>query len=431
MSDEHSHPVLPWYEYDEVAYVEVLKNGRPIERFEPYQTEEDIKRALREMQYRGTFDVRGLDDNLRPLPHQAQIIVSAGGSGHLTNLLGKTKNVKGISPEYERQAKSDNTSIILEHQRQQQSAEERARREEARRLEQLYERQTADRLQALEERRAEEQRLLERQREIEEERAARVEREAREAAEAARREARERIDSIKAMYEAQLSALQQNTAQESNMLTSMSQAQIAQANAQQEIWRMKCENLEQENKSLIERMNDARDQARSEVDRAKKYAEEAADQRIKMAEERFQLKEDHYTSRIEALQERVEELKEKVQNYELKFVQLNLTSQIENQPSAEFQETMGLLKVAKEHGIDAGKVIEHRLGMGDVKAEKKSAIDTMVEAMLPMMAQKVTGLPAGSQAGTQGAESSQDSAPQGSTDGTKSDVFPGATIQRL
>jgi len=424
MTDEHSHPVLPWYEYDDVAYVEVLKGGKVYERFESYETEDDIKRYFRDMGMYGTFEVRGLDEDYRPLPHKGEITIT-NGNGHLSNFLGKSKRVKFAGTRDDAPKSADVTDTVLEHLRQRESAEERERREKERHLAGLYERQDAERRAAMEERRAEQERLLEREREIERERAEKAEREAREAAEKARREAEDKVQSIQRMYEVQLAGLKQSSAQETNMLSNAMSAQVAQANTQAEIWRQKCEMLEADNKRLTERLSDVRDEARKDIERARERMIEQAEDRTRVIEERFALKEEHYKHKIENLESRVEEYKDKMREYELQMVQLNMSSQMNERPSAEFQETMALLKAGKEYGMDPSKIIEQRLGIEDAKEEKESAIDKIVSGMLPMVAQKVAGLPPGAQGGTQGADSASKSSAQGS------DTFAGATIQRL
>lgn len=496
---EHSHPVLPWYDYDDIAHVEVLKAGKVFERFESYETEEDIKRTLRDMGYTGTFEVRGLDDNLRPLPQRGEIVVSTG-RGHLSNLLRKASHVK-YAETPNKQGPNDKTEVVLEHLRQRETSEERERREKERRLEQLYERQNIERQQALEERKAEQERLLERERELERERAERIEREAREAAERAKREAEEmtsrakmeareareaaereaerrreemerrerqvreeaqaKIAALDQMYKAQLDNVKQSSAQEASMLSTALSAQVSQANTQAEIWRQKYESIAEENKRLQERLAETRREAIEEIDKEKRRTAERYEDKerdlvsrteaqIAAAQKRYEdkeaallqqleLKEATYKQRIELLEEQREEAKEKIRQFELKMVQMDITSQIDNAPSHELRETLALIEAGAKHGLDTGKILEQKLGLQDAKKEEKSAINKMIEGMLPTvlpaMAQQFTGkdpksLPSGNNSAKQGSDSSSDSGsvPAGTT---QSKTFPGATVKRL
>lgn len=142
-----AHSILAWYDEELVDKVEIRQGGKRVERFPGYETEEDVKRRLRDMGQTGTFEIVGIDPSGRPLPDKGELIVNAAARP-LANLLGSTRHTRAP-----RSGGGLDQGMFLEHERDRQRAMEDTRRETEARIDEERRRLDAEKQRTLEEQR--------------------------------------------------------------------------------------------------------------------------------------------------------------------------------------------------------------------------------------------------------------------------------------
>jgi len=420
VKDTHGHPVLTWYDYDEVHRIEVRQGDKKIDRFYGYETEEDIKRQLRQNEIYGEFEVIGIDSNGNYLPHRGELVVARPGRP-LKGLLARTQHYRGEPKE-----SSDGATKVLEHEaeRQRQAARERERM--MRRSEELYEERLEERERLFEERRRELEEIAEEKARTEAERAALIEEQARQQIEGLQRQSSTVLDQLKSLYDDKMRHVEQSSDTTQTILTTTLTAQVKQAQSEAALWRERFDRIEATYERHKREERDREDRLRSDTEREREQIrqqlldeKERTRERIDQAEEKMRAEHKsemaRLEDRIEALKEEREGLKAEIIDLKQQLFQVGLTTQFANKGglSDEAKELRDLLSVAREHEIDVKEIVRDRLGLPEVEKTEKGPLDAMIQGLLP----KILGdqLPGSRPGGNQGSSgSSLGAANQGS-----------------
>jgi chromosome segregation ATPase len=351
MKDTHGHPILTWYNYDEVHRVEVRQGDRKLDRFFGYETEDDIKRALRTNEHFGEFEVIGIDNRGNYLPHRGEIVVARPGRS-LKGFLARTKHYRATD-----EGDDEPRESAAEAERQRQLARERAAL--MRKSEELFEERLEEKERLFEERRREIEEAAEERARIEASRADRIE-----------EQSSVVLDQLRDLYESRVSQVSESSNLTQSILTTTLTAQVKQAEDRSRM------ELERERMRLREDSDREKESAREKV--------EALETRLR-SEHKAEV--DKLESRIETLKEEKDNLKEEMRDLNQTILQLQLMSRMEAKGglSSEAKELRDLLGVAKEHNIDVKEIVRDRLGLPEVENEKKGPLDMAINAILPKL----------------------------------------------
>jgi len=403
MTETHGHPILTWYDYDEVHRIELRQGGKKIERFYGYETEDDIKRQLRQNEQYGDFEVIGVDERGNYLPHRGEITVPRPGRA-IKGLLAKTKHYRGDT------VASDASSALLEHdaERQRQIARERERL--MRRNEDLFAERLAEKERIFEERRQQIEEAAEERARMEAERAERIEEEARRQMEELQEQSTSALDKLKELYEARLQDASQGSNMTQSVLATSLTAQVKQAEANAAMWRERYDRMEQTYERYKREEREREDRLREQMERERERLREQLDDertsyrdRIEQAEEKLErehrMEVSRLEDRIERLKDERDSLKADIAKLEQQVFQIGITTQLGTKDglSEEAKELRDLLGVAKEHNIDVSEIVRDRLGLPEVQKEpEKGALDSMIQGLLPkILGDQLPKLPGG------------------------------------
>jgi chromosome segregation ATPase len=379
MKDTHGHPILTWYNYDEVHRVEVRQGDRKLDRFFGYETEDDIKRALRTNEHFGEFEVIGIDNRGNYLPHRGEIVVARPGRS-LKGFLARTKHYRATD-----EGDDEPRESAAEAERQRQLARERAAL--MRKSEELFEERLEEKERLFEERRREIEEAAEERARIEASRADRIE-----------EQSSVVLDQLRDLYESRVSQVSESSNLTQSILTTTLTAQVKQAQSEAAMWRDRYDRLEDTYNRFKQDERDREDRSRMELERERMRLREDSDREKESAREKVEALEtrlrsehkaevDKLESRIETLKEEKDNLKEEMRDMNQTILQLQLMSRMEAKGglSSEAKELRDLLGVAKEHNIDVKEIVRDRLGLPEVENEKKGPLDMAINAILPKL----------------------------------------------
>jgi hypothetical protein len=416
----HSHDLLPWYDYDEVAKVEIRQGGRKIERFNGYETEDEIKRSLRDLGHFGTFEVVGIDPDGQWMPNRGEMIVSPKRAP-LDNFL-RTKFYKSEGDARAASEAQSERDMLAYHASERRRLEEDVA-EQRRRLEEKQE--------ALfeEQQRHKEDLMLEQQRLAEERFKAQsdAQRKLVEAKEATLRESLAQITETMRERQAQSEQMSRNTLEtmtrlfedksqtvqgmaESSqaVLTQMFHTQMDVLRREVDSWKSKTDDLQREmarredltkereerlREQFEQRLENQQSKYENEIERYRDKAEmqtEALKSETRRELERY---EDKYVAQIRALEEKLvraerekEEVKDRTRQLEIELIRSGFEFKVAETemraqtagPSEHVRDTAELMKVAKEIGVDPSIVFKKEMGYDDdpiePKEEKKTGL---------------------------------------------------------
>jgi len=383
-----SHPLLPWYDYDEVAKVEIRKGSEKVDRFMGFETEEDIKRKLQDLGMHGTFSVIGIDDNGTYMPNRGELMVPSARAP-LSNFLQsshyKSSPAKG--------AGGFDASVLLDHEAQRQREVEEAREKERRKLEKrLEDAREREELAHSEEK--------ERMEELYEERM-RLERESRESAVAAaeeriqglRSQQSEALSLITGMFEAKSKSVEELAQRNETTMATVFAGQVQQSKSEAELWRQRANQLEADTRRLYDELRD------TVSDLKDTHRDELAEQRLRWEERMERLDQEHRRSieRVDAevadREKTIRKLEDKLRVAELELTQLTLIHKLNGSagPSADVRELKDLMEVAQGAGVDPTTVLRNQLGWEDAEKSDQSMGSQLLESLGPTILKSFTG----------------------------------------
>jgi chromosome segregation ATPase len=396
--ENHQHPILSWYEYDEVHRIEIRQGDRKIDRFYGYETEEDVKRQLRANGHSGEFEVIGIDERGNYLPSRGEIVVAQPGRP-LTGLLARTSHYRGGGEE----SGATVPTKLLEHDAERQRQAAREREAMLRRQEEMYEERLEEREEAAEERIRIAEEAAEEKVRLAEERAARIEEESRREVDSLRDQSTAMLDKLQGGFDDRTQATEQFSQMQQSILSTTLTAQVKQAQADAQTWRDKYDHAQNQYDRLRNETYQDKEQLRSELERERarlreRYEDLERDVRNRWEAEERRLIGEH-RQKLERLEDKLEdmrderdELKDRNRELESKIHEVTLLAQMlkpedtEGGLSQEIKDLKALLPLAKEMGADTNALMRDRLGMPEPEEkeeEKKSSLDKLVEGLLP------------------------------------------------
>ena len=386
---QDSHHILPWYDYDEVHRLEIRKGSEKVDKFYGYESEEDIKRKLREVGQHGTFIVLGIDDEGRYLPERGEVVVPTT-RGKLSNFLksshfkstGPAKTTSGVDP-----------TILLEHEAQTRRELEAVRRAESEKVERKLESARAREEAAREEEKA-------RMEEIHEDRL-RLEQEAREQQVAlahdrltSQREAQENaLKMMREMFEQKAASQGEMSQRNETVLTQVFSGQVVQAQHAAEGWKARCETLERDNRRLYDELRDKAEEGKEALRAAEKAERAKLDDRVRELEKVHAHDLEREKQAYERLQKENKRLDDKVRELEMEANSLAILSKVQTAagPSKHVKDLQDLMQMAVSTGVDPSAVLKNHLGWDDVTKEEGGLGQKILENALPQLLASFSG----------------------------------------
>ncbi len=398
--ENHQHPILSWYDYDEVHRIEIRQGDRKIDRFYGYETEEDVKRQLRANGHSGEFEVIGIDERGNYLPSRGEIVAAMPGRA-MAGLLARTSHYRSSGTE---EAGGAMPAKLLEHDAERQRQVARERDAMLRRQEEIYEERLEEREESAEERvRIAEEAAEERIR-LAEERAARIEEESRAQVESLRDQSTTMLDKLQGVFDDRNASTEHYSQMQQSILSTTLTAQVKQAQADAQTWREKYDIAQTQYDRLRNETYQDKEALRSELERDRtrlreRYEDLERDTRTRWETEERRLTSEH-RQKLERLEEKLEDIRDerddlKDQNrmLESKVNEVTILAQMlkpedaESGLSQEIKDLKAILPLAKEIGADPNALMRDRLGMPEPETpepeEKKSSLDKLVEGLLP------------------------------------------------
>jgi len=392
MAGRDSHPILPWYEYDEIQRVEIRKGSEKIEKFYGYDSEEDIKRKLRDVGQHGTFVVVGIDDENKYMPERGEIVVPAT-RGKLSNFL-QSSHFKGAAIKGNGSGGMD-PSVLLEHEAQTRRETDAIRQKEQEKVERKLEEARIREEEAREEEK-------ERREELYEERL-RIEQEAREQQVSISQEriALERaaqaasLTMMREMFEQKADSQTEMGERSQTLLTTVFSGQVQQAQHSAEIWKAKCETLERENRKLYDDLRDKAEESKDTLRDSERTARTHLDDRTRELEKLHATDMDREKAAYVRLQEENKVLEGKLRELEMEANSLAILAKVQNAagPSKDVKDLQDLMEMAKVSGVDPSAVLKNHLGWDDVDKKEGGLGQQILESALPQLLAGLSGAP--------------------------------------
>jgi phage host-nuclease inhibitor protein Gam len=386
----HTHPLLPWYTYDEISKLEIKQHGRKIDRFEGYETEEEIKRKLRLQNQYGEFEVVGVDMQGHWLPERGELIVAPRQPMMQSFLQSRYFS----DPNQGRR----DEEMQLQREREQQLADERRRAEDKQ-----------ERL--LDEQRRAEQRLLEQERELQrdllekerltQENALQIMLETlREKKEVATAGQRDTVEALTRMFEEKSAAVQHMAESQQSTLAAINSQTVNALQREVDSWKSKYDDLRRDLERREDVFRDKEDRMRDKYESEMKRLEDRFENERSRVTDRYegQLKdlEKDARSQIERLQEKVEDhrranedLRDRVRDLELETIRTTFETQakIKDGPSQRVSDAVALMQAGKDLGVDPATVFKREMGYDDVEEKKPSVVEGILKEAGPFIKQ--------------------------------------------
>lgn len=360
------HPILSWYEADDVEELRIRKGGKTVAVLDGYLMEDEVMEALRDEEHYGTFDVHGVDAEGQVLDNAATVTVTK--QSDTTDPFSASKHFSAPAPSKDVEV----TGLHFVQTQVEQTREERSRaarearnaEREARRIERAaLEREMKDK-EAL----AEERLRLEREK-------YELERDTVEARLRDKQESTQRaLEQMRTMFEQQNDTRREEMATRESFLVASTQAQLSQSKNEVEAARNRLEYVErramEDARESRQREEDLRRMLEGRVESMKELHEDRMTRMQQRHDDLMQRAEQRYEDMVRRLEDKIAAQASEIENYrskandmQLEFMRLQLEKPALSEADQEMRRIQEKARIAKENGLDPRLVVREELGM--------------------------------------------------------------------